>query len=147
MADQPSSVLFVCTFNAIRSPMAEALLRDKAAKAGSTLAVASAGVQTQLTDGFAIRVMQDIGLDMSHHEGQPLSDVSLSDYDLVVTMSEPARMFLMHFAAGLEVAIEHWQIDEPGSAEYATAEDQVAKLSSIRDGINSKIAERFTNFT
>ena len=143
MADQPSSVLFVCTFNAIRSPMAEALLRDKAEKAGWELTVSSAGVHTQLTDGFAIRVMQDIGLDMSHHEGQALSDVALQDFDLVITMSDPARMFMMHFAAGLPIEIEHWQIVEPGSAEYETAEDQVAKLASIRDSIREKIDQRF----
>ena len=93
MADKPKSVLFVCTFNAIRSPMAEGLLRQQS---GGAIEVASAGVHTQLTDGFAIRVMRDIGIDMANHEGQTLEDVSLPEYDLIVTLSEPAPVSYTH---------------------------------------------------
>lgn len=145
MADNPTpkSVLFVCTFNSIRSPMAEAVLRDIAERRGLGMIVQSAGVQAKLTDGFAIASMREIGLDMSKHEGKSLEELDLDGIDLVISLSEPARMFLMHFAAGLDLAIEHWPTDEPQLGDDASRDEQRAHLNRVRDGLVRKIKERF----
>lgn len=137
------SVLFVCTFNSIRSPMAEAILRDMSERKGLGLQVCSAGVQAKLTDGYAIASMREIGLDMSKHEGQTLEDVDLSQVELIVSLSDPARMFLMHFTAGRNIAHEHWPTQEPQLGQEASREEQRAHLNRVRDGLVRKIKERF----
>ncbi len=145
MADsqKPQSVLFVCTFNSIRSPMAEAILRDIAQRRDLEIKVQSAGVQAKLTDGYAIASMREIGLDMSKHEGQALDEIDLGDVDLVISLSEPARMFLMHFAAGHDLTIEHWPTDEPQLGDDANRDEQRAHLNRVRDGLVRKIKARF----
>lgn len=145
MADTstPKSVLFVCTFNSIRSPMAEAILRDIAQRRDLCLTVQSAGVQAKLTDGYAIASMREIGLDMSKHEGQALDELDMDGIDLVISLSDPARMFLMHFTAGRDLSLEHWPTDEPQLGDGASREEQRAHLNRVRDGLVRKIKARF----
>ena len=63
--DLPGAVLFACNRNAVRSPMAAAILH----LAGSRVFVASAGVRAgEPTDPFAIAAMEELGIDMSKHK-------------------------------------------------------------------------------
>ena len=93
---------------------------------------------------IAIRVMREVGVDIADHEGQTLQDLDLNDFDLVISLSEPARMFLMHFCAGLPIETQHWDITEPGSADYENAEAQLEKLRGIREALSQKIESSFT---
>ncbi len=139
----PASVLFVCTFNSIRSPMAEAILRDISERRDLGLRVQSAGIQAKLTDGYAIASMREIGLDMSKHEGKALDELDMGGIDLVISLSEPARMFLMHFTAGHDLAVEHWPTEEPQLGDDASRDEQRAHLNRVRDGLVRKIKQRF----
>ena len=60
--DLPSAVLFACTQNAIRSPMAEGLMRHFY---GHKVYTASAGAMTGELDGFAVAVMEELGIPVS----------------------------------------------------------------------------------
>jgi len=60
-------VLFICTANAARSQMAEGLLR---AKYGDRYEVFSAGIRQAKVSIRAIAVMQEIGIDISHHRSK-----------------------------------------------------------------------------
>jgi protein-tyrosine-phosphatase len=64
MARLPSSVLFACTLNSIRSPMAEAMLKHWH---GRHIFVDSVGVREGEIDPFAVAVMDEIGIDLSRH--------------------------------------------------------------------------------
>ena len=69
MTDElPGSVLFCCTLNSIRSPMAEAIMKSLH---GRRIYVDSAGVREGETDPFAIEVVGEIGLDLSRHRPKP----------------------------------------------------------------------------
>ena len=63
-SDMPSAVLFSCTMNSVRSPMAEAILKHLH---GQRIYVDSAGVRAGHIDGFAVQVMDEIGIELGAH--------------------------------------------------------------------------------
>ena len=69
MSELPGSVLFACSHNAIRSPMAENILRYFH---GRRIFVQSAGVRPAELDPFAVAVMDEIGIDISRHRAAQL---------------------------------------------------------------------------
>ena len=71
-ADLPGAVLFACSRNAVRSPMAAAILRILPARASMS---SSAGVRAGEPDPFAIAVMDEIGIDLSGHRPKPLAEL------------------------------------------------------------------------
>ncbi len=86
-------ILFVCTGNICRSPMAEGLLR----KMRSDFSVSSAGVSSM--DGWnatpeAIEVMQDHGIDISEHSARQVREEMINDADLILTMTERHKKLL-----------------------------------------------------
>jgi arsenate reductase len=81
-------VLFICTANAARSQMAEGLLR---AKYGSRFDVFSAGTRPSRVSARAIQVMNEIGIDISHHRSKTLDEISSMTFDLAVTLCDRAH--------------------------------------------------------
>jgi arsenate reductase (thioredoxin) len=80
-------VLFICTANAARSQMAEGLLR---AKYGDRFEVFSAGTHPSRVSTRAIRVMKEIGIDISHHRSKSIDEMSGKTFDLAVTLCDHA---------------------------------------------------------
>ncbi|MDD1694200.1 MAG: arsenate reductase ArsC [Methanoregula sp.] len=83
-----TQVLFICTANAARSQMAEGLLR---ARYGDRYDVYSAGTRQSKVSARAIAVMQEIGIDISHHRSKTLNEVSGIPFDLAVTLCDNAH--------------------------------------------------------
>jgi arsenate reductase len=81
-------VLFICTANAARSQMAEGLLR---AKYGTRFDVFSAGTHPSRLSTRAIEVMNEIGIDISHHQSKTLEEISGMTFDLAVTLCNNAH--------------------------------------------------------
>lgn len=84
------NVLFICTGNTCRSPMAEAIFNKIAEERSLSMHARSAGVAT--VDGLsaaknAIDIMAQRGIDISSHKARFLPNVKLSDYDVFVTMN------------------------------------------------------------
>ena len=88
MGDLPSSVLFACTMNSIRSPMAEATLKFLH---GHKIYVDSVGVSTSDIDGFAIAVMEEVGIDLAGHKSKRFDDLEDNFYDVVISLSPEAQ--------------------------------------------------------
>jgi hypothetical protein len=90
-AAEPQAVLFACGLNAVRSPMAAALLRHMG---GAPLYVASAGVRTAELDPFAVAAMAEIGIDIAAHRPitfEELEDLEGLNFDLIITLSPEAH--------------------------------------------------------
>src|SRR6266545_4259338 len=83
-ASRPRSVLFACSLNAVRSPMAEALARHYF---GRDIYFASAGLKRGELDPFAVAAMEEIGIDISRHNPHTFEDLEDSNFDLIVTLS------------------------------------------------------------
>ena len=100
-------VLFVCTGNTCRSPMAEHLLRTRLAGVFS-LRIESAGLAAgvgQPASQGATRVMRELGVDVSGHRSRPLSHPLVEEADLIVVMTEAHREILCRqFAAARDKA-------------------------------------------
>ena len=107
-----SSVLFLCTGNSARSPMAEALLRHRGR---GRVRVASAGSHPKpRLHPNAVRVMsQDYGIDLSHRRPKPLTAIARRRFDYVITLCDKVREFPRddHSATAM-----HWSLPDPSAA-------------------------------
>ena len=81
-------VLFACSLNAVRSPMAEGILRYLV---GPRIQVSSAGVRAGDIDPYCETVMSEIGIDLSKHKPMAISDVGDDSFDLIISLSPEAH--------------------------------------------------------
>lgn len=110
---RPTSVLFVCTGNSARSPIAEALLRDRA---GDGVTVTSAG--TRPKDAIhpdAVRALAEaFGIDIAGRRPRALDELGTPPFDLVVTLCDKAREACPEFRDHPRWI--HWSIPDPATA-------------------------------
>lgn len=104
------AILFVCTHNAVRSPMAAALLDNAKPKA---YYIQSAGLDIQDIDGFAIAVLHEIDVDISTHQAQMLSHIRDRNFDKIIALSKPAYEYAKEWVNGYAIDLEYWSIPEP----------------------------------
>ncbi len=135
-----SSVLFVCAMNCIRSPMAEALLKDLYP---GKIFCDSAGANAGEPDGFAISVMAERGLDLKNHTAKTLDDLDDNYFDLVVTLSPEAHHRVMDFVAGSSAEVEYWPTMDP-STIAGSREEILAAYRQVRDTLEKRIKSRFS---
>ena len=107
----PVRVLFLCTGNSARSPMAEALLR---AAAGDRVVVTSAGSHPHAVRPEAVQAMAARGLDISTHRPRHLDEVAGRRFDLVVTVCDRVREVCPELPGAPAVA--HWSMADPGAS-------------------------------
>ena len=139
MSRPPASILFLCGQNAIRSPMAEALAIAHLPR--GTL-VRSAGLVPGERDPFVDAVIAEAGLPLPNHDPRALEDMEDDLVDLIVTLSDAAHERARELARTSHVAIEHWPTPDP-SLVHGTREQRVAAYREVRDGLESRIVERF----
>ncbi|KPU83925.1 ArsC family transcriptional regulator [Marinosulfonomonas sp. PRT-SC04] len=141
----PSSVLFCCDHNAVRSPMAEGMMKQLC---GHEIYVQSAGVKNDLEiDGFAIAVCQELGVELSRHRSRSFDDMQewgddLSGFDLVVCLSPASQRRALDLTRNFHMNIEYWAVLDP----TGFGEGREAKLMSYRqtrDQIRAKLLARF----
>lgn len=132
---RPQSVLFCCTFNAVRSPMAEAIARYYF---GREIYFASAGVKAGELDGFAVAAMDDIGIDISKFHPQTFEDLEDASFDLIVTLSPEAHHKALEFTRTLAVDVVYWPTMDP-SAVQGSREQTLDAYRAVRDGLKKRI--------
>jgi uncharacterized protein (UPF0262 family)/protein-tyrosine-phosphatase len=131
------SVLFVCSMNSVRSPMAAALARRHFP---GRVVARSAGVRTGKLDSFVHEVMDEIGIDMSVHSPHAISELAATHYDLAVTLSEEAPEAVK--SAALDIGVqEHWQVDDPSEVEGNRDQKREA-YRKLRDELEIRVKER-----
>ena len=90
-------ILFVCTGNTCRSPMAAGIFNAYAKKHNIDATAYSAGifVTDSIVNKNAIAVMEKAGIDISAHVPMQFSDLFIDEYDLILTMSPSHRDYLI----------------------------------------------------
>ncbi len=139
MARLPSSVLFACTFNSIRSPMAEALLKHLH---GRHIYVDSVGVRDAEIDPFAVAVMDEVGIDMSKHRAKTFDELEDTSFDLVVSLSPEAQHSAVELTRTMACEVEFWPVLDPTAVEGRRGE-MLEGYRKVRDHLRRRILERF----
>ena len=130
-------VLFLCTLNAVRSPMAAAM----ATKFWPENEYESAGVNAGPVDYLAIEVMQEIGIDIAQHEPKPLEDLAGEEFDLVIGLANETADDI-HYFATQGIATELWDIPSPGEVK-GNRNMRVLGYRDIREKIEEKLRRKF----
>ena len=135
----PSSILFVCSENALRSPMAEALTK---AMYGRKVFVDSVGVRDGDLDPLAIAVLDEIGVDMSRHKSKCLDDLMDTSFEVIVTLSPEAQHKAIELTRVASSEVEYWPTPDPSVAE-GHRNARLAAYRDLRDYLRKRIRERF----
>ncbi len=145
MSPNPQSVLFCCDYNAVRSPMAEGIMKKYY---GTRIFVQSAGVRNELDiDGFSIAVCAEIGVHLEKHRTRSFIELEewgdrIEAYDLVVALSPAAQRKALEYTRYHAIEVEYWPIVDPtGLGETRAA--KLAAFRQARDQITQRILERF----
>ena len=139
MLELPSAVLFACTFNAIRSPMAEGMLR---ACHGRRVYVESVGIRPGQLDPFAVQVMDEIGIDISAHEPRTFDDLEDELFDLIISLSPEAQHRAVEMTRIMACDVVFWNTFDPTIVE-GSRDMRVAAYRQVRDQLASRIAQHF----
>jgi arsenate reductase len=129
-------VLFLCTGNSCRSQMAEGWTRYLK---GDQIEVYSAGVEKHGLNPRAVKVMQEVGLDISNHTSKHVSEVMDIPFDYVVTVCGHAKENCPVFPGKAKVV--HKGFDDPPklAADAETEEEALAHYRRVRDEIRTYV--------
>ncbi len=146
-------VLFICTGNTCRSPMAEGYLKDFATKAGrADIKVLSAGTgafpgQAASAHGFAI--LSDEGIDLKEHQSRQAEKIVLEASDLILTMGQnhksqlvqafpemKEKIFTLHEYAG-----EEGEVSDPFGGSRSEYEQTAKEIRGLVEKVWGKIAD------
>lgn len=139
MGDLPSSVLFACTRNAIRSPMAEAILKHFHHR---RIFVDSVGVRPGALDPFAVAAMEEIGIPIAQHRPKSFEELHDSFFDLIVSLSPEAQHSAVELTRTMACELEFWPTFEPSMIE-GSRETRLDAYRAVRDQLMKRILARF----
>jgi protein-tyrosine-phosphatase len=135
------AVLFACAMNAVRSPMAEALARHYF---GQTLYIQSAGIRKGIVDGFALAVLDEIGIDAKGHKPHTLEELAEWEglnFDLIITLSPEAHHAALELTRTASIEVEYWPTPDPSVVE-GSREAKLEAYRAVRDKLGNRIMHR-----
>ncbi len=130
-------ILFICTHNSARSHMAEGLLNTLY---GSRYEVWSAGTDPTEVNPLAVKVMAEVGIDISDHQSNSVEDFLDREWDYVVTVCDRANETCPFFPGGKEKI--HRGFKDPAALKGGEDEKMLA-FRRVRDEIKRWIEETF----
>ncbi|HUI20044.1 MAG TPA: arsenate reductase ArsC [Methylocella sp.] len=133
--NRPQSVLFACTRNTVRSPIAEGLGKHFF---GKEIYFASAGVKRGQIDGFTLAVMDEIGIDLSKHRPHTFEDLEDACFDVIVTLSPEAHHKALEFTRTIATDVIYWPTLDPTAVE-GSRERVLDAYREVRDSLFERI--------
>lgn len=124
-------ILFLCTGNSCRSQMAEGFAKKMLPK---NIEIFSAGLEPKGVHPIAVKVMQEVGIDISHCKSKNISAIPIDKIGLVVTLCGDAAERCPIFPG--KVKRIHWELEDPAKAQ-GTQEEIIKIFQKVRDKIKS----------
>ncbi len=137
--DLPDAVLFACSQNAVRSPMAAGIMRHLY---GKYVYVESVGVHCGDLDGFAVAAMDEIGIDISKHKPRSFDELQDTSFDLIISLTPEAQHNAVDLTRTMAADVEYWPTHDPTLAE-GTREQRLDAYREVRDWLMDRIKKRF----
>ncbi len=137
--DLPASVLFVCTLNSIRSPMAEGMMK---ARFGDRVYVQSCGLEAGEVSDLMVAVMREKSLDMQNHKSKTLAEMSDTSFDVAIAFNTDAESALRAFFDDSDTQIECWPTPDP-TAGAMDVRAMMDNFRAVRDVIEMRIDKKF----
>ena len=135
----PAAVLFCCTMNAVRSVMAEAMMKHLF---GHAVYIDSVGVRKGDIDQFAVTVMDEIGIDITRHRPKSFEDLDDDSFDLIISLSPESQHSAVEMTRNMACEVEFWNTFDPTYVE-GSREVRLAAFREVRDGLMARIQRRF----
>ena len=138
----PGAVLFACTLNRVRSPMAEGLMKRLF---GTRVFVDSCGLRPDgdgTADPFVVSVMDELGVDLSDHTPKSFDELEDTSFDLVISLSPEAQHRAVELSRGRAVDIEYWPTLDP-TLVVGSRDQMLAAYREVRDSLEARLLERF----
>lgn len=135
----PSSVLFLCTQNAVRSPMAAGIMKSEIS---DKIFIDSAGIQAIDIDGYAITVMDEIDIDISNHVSLSIEANTLAAFDLVVCFSNVANQYVKDICRTVATKFVYWPVYDPVN-QAEKRDDQLIHYRQLRDQLKVLLKSKF----
>ena len=126
-------IIFICTANACRSQIAEGVMRKLA---GDKFDVFSAGSHPSLVHPMSIKVMKEIGIDITTHTSDPILNFLSKNINIVVTVCDNADKECPVFPGKVERI--HWSIEDPFKGWELDADDLI-NFRKTREDLTSRI--------
>ena len=128
-------VLFLCTGNSARSQMAEAFLRDYA---GDRYEVHSAGLEPQGINPYTVKVLNEIGIDISDHRSKSVREyMGHVIFTYVITVCDHAEEHCPTIFVQQSNHL-HWSFEDP-AALAGSSEGKMVKFREVRDRIRNQV--------
>jgi protein-tyrosine-phosphatase len=140
VAARSTAVLFACTHNAVRSPMAEGLLKHLL---GHRIYVDSVGVRPgDDTDPFAVQVMDEIGIDIAGHRPKAFDELEDDSFDEVISLSPEAQHRAVDMTRLMACDVVFWNTFDPTLIE-GSRDSRLDAYRQVRDQLMRRIKEHF----
>ena len=131
-------VLFICVHNSARSQMAEAYLNKLA---GDKFVAESAGIEPGVLNPYAVKVMEEEGIDLSNNETKSVFDLYRkgSMFSYVIAVCDAANAQKCPIFPGVTMRLQ-WSFPDPAALQ-GTDEEKLEGTRQIRDAIKAQIEE------
>ena len=134
------SVLFACSENALRSPMAEAIAKHHF---GRRIYIDSVGVREGAVDPFAVEVLAEAGIDASRHVPKRMDDLLDTSFDLIVSLSPEAHHRSIELTRTSAAEVEYWNTLDPSLVE-GNRDTRLEAYRALRDFLTERIRARLS---
>ncbi len=141
----PSSVLFCCDHNSVRSPIAEGFMKKLY---GQRAYVQSAGVHNDREiDGFSIAVSREENVELDRHRSRSFEEMidwgdDLGAFDLIIALSPASQRHALELTRFASIDVEYWPIMDP-SGLGETRDAKLQAYRQARDQIKKHLLDRF----
>lgn len=139
MENQKKQVLFICTKNACRSQMAEALVNHHL---GDDFTAFSAGTAPTRPNPLGIKVLAEVGIDHSNAVSNEIADFNHLDFDHIITLCDNADKQCPASFGGINRI--HIGFENPDLAK-GTEQERLVVFRRVRDDIHKRIFEYLKN--